>query len=104
MKKLGRDAADLFSPSARVVSLQMMIWDGPSLEAKCLFRDVPEILQMCGTAQESNDATKYGPYCELSIFLMRRETDPTELAPVRHMSTGSLFFLRPAESSASRWI
>ena len=52
---------------------------------------------MRATAQELNDAAKYGPYCEL-FFLVRLETDPTPV-PTRHGSTKSLFFLRPAVDS-----
>ena len=66
------------------------------------FLNVPEILQMHATDQEFNYASKYGPYCELFFFLMRRETDPTEAVPPRHVSNESLaFFAQPnAQHSA----
>ena len=44
-------------------------------------------LQMRATAQEVDDATKYGQYCELFFFfLMLRETDLTEPVPARHVN------------------
>ena len=50
---------------------------------------IPEILQLRATAQEVNDATKYGPYCELFFFFMTLEPEP-------HVSTEA--FLRwPAQ-------
>ena len=58
-------------------------------EANVAVLDVPEIVQMRVTAQQHDDATKHGPYCEL--FLVRRETDPTEPVPARHVGTESLF-------------
>ena len=36
---------------------------------------VPEILQMLATVQEFNDVTKYGPYCDLFFFHMKRERE-----------------------------
>ena len=85
---------------ARAVSSQEMMLEGPSWEAMQPFSNVPEIAQMRATAQAFHDATKYGPYCELFFFSMRRETDPTEPIPARHVSTESLFFLRPAGCTA----
>ena len=39
------------------------------------YLNVPEILQMRGTARKFNDTTKYGPYCELFFVLVHHETD-----------------------------
>ena len=73
-------APEQFSPQA-------MMLEGQSWEALWPNMRVPEILHMFATAQECNDATKYGPLCELFFFLMRRETDLTdpdsELLPCR---------------------
>ena len=42
--------------------------EGPSWEAVWKYLHVPENLQTCATAQEFNDATKCGPYCERFFF------------------------------------
>ena len=75
--------------------------EGPSWEASRPCLNVPEILQIRVTAQAFNDATKYGPHCELFYFLMKHEQKLTE----PHVSTESLFFhvpFRPLGSTASR--
>ena len=74
-------------PRPQAISLQMMILEEPSWEAVWPFLNDPEILQMCATAQEFNDATEYGPYFELFFFLMHRETDSTKPIADRHVST-----------------
>ena len=63
-----------------------------------LLLDGPATLQMRATAPEFNDATMYGPYCELLFFLMHHETDLTE--PVRHVRTESL---RTPSCTATRY-
>ena len=49
------------------------VLEGLFWEALWFFMCVPEILQMHVTAQKWNDASKFGTYCELFCFLMRRE-------------------------------
>ena len=56
------------------------------------FLNVPDILHVRVTAQEFDDATKYDLFCENFFFLVRREKDPTEPVPARHVSTQSFFF------------
>ena len=58
------DCSSAFSHADRALILtppQMMTLEGPSWEAMWPFLDGPAILQMHATAQELNDATKYGP-------------------------------------------
>ena len=57
------------SPTPRTRGEPPMMLEGPSWEAMWHFLDVPEILQRRAAAQEFNDATKYGPVCELLPLL-----------------------------------
>ena len=61
---------------------------------------VPEVLHMRATAREFNDATKYSPFCELFFFLVRRETNPTDPVPHRHVSTESFRYFTHARCTA----
>ena len=55
--------------------LQMeQVLEGLLWEALWLFMSVPEILQMRAAAQAWNNVSRYGPYCEVFLFLMKNES------------------------------
>ena len=68
----------------------------PASKALWPFVCAPDTLQMRATAKEFNDTRKYEPRGEPFLFLMRREPDPTEAVPPRHVSTKVFFFAQPA--------
>ena len=71
-----------FSSSLSFLILVLTMLGEPSWEALWPYLNVPESLQMRVSAQPFNDATKYGPYCELFLFLMKSQPEP-------HVSTDS---------------
>ena len=67
-----------FSP-IKMFSVEQLL-EVPLWEAPWLFLCVPESMQMRVTAQNSNDASRFGLYCELSFLVMRHEPRDGEAA------------------------
>ena len=70
------------SPSSAfgALPMPMEVLEGHLWEALWPYMCVPQILQMRVASHNWNNASKYGPYCELFFYLMKHEqTDGEEL-------------------------
>ena len=88
------------SPSSAIRALKMeQVLEGPLWEAQWPYMCVPEILQARVAAQNSNNAGKHGPYCELFFCLMKHE--PADGEAQMDLSSGLCDYMRAVESRST---